>query len=185
MGWRVCGLCCAGQLPERAARAAEPAKKSLPFFGSTEYGDMHHDGFRLDDDTGDMAGYRPKPEDTGAFEGRTEAQMAYVAHPLEQGRRAGGAKSHGIGVGEGAFKGSTESREAFPGHVVSRVQWASEGVARPPPPSTPPPDLCGSVLCGMWGVCVRCVCALLDVLRAQWRATEEQQWQLLRCDGCP
>jgi hypothetical protein len=27
------------QLPERAARAAEPAKKSLPFFGSTEYGD--------------------------------------------------------------------------------------------------------------------------------------------------
>ena len=118
------------QLPERAARAAEPAKKSLPFFGSTEYGDMHHDGFKLDDDTGDMAGYKRAPEDTGAFEGRTEAQMAYVAHPLEQGRKATGAKSHGIGVGEGAFKGSTESREAFPGHVV-RAAGACRRTAEP------------------------------------------------------
>lgn len=106
------------QLPERAVRAADPAKKSLPFFGSTEYGDMHHDGFSLDDGEGDMAGYRRAPEDTGAFEGRSEAQTVFVAHPLDQGRKAAKAKSHGIGVGEGAFKGTTESREAFPGHVV-------------------------------------------------------------------
>lgn len=89
---------------------------------------MHHDGFKLDDDTGDMAGYKRAPEDTGAFEGRTEAQMAYVAHPLDQGRKATKAKSHGIGVGEGAFKGSTESREAFPGHVV-RKQTGTCGLA--------------------------------------------------------
>jgi hypothetical protein len=60
--------------------------------------------------------------------GLSEAQNAFVAHPLEHMRKATGAKSHGIGVGEGAFKGSTESREAFPGHVV-RKQTGTCGLA--------------------------------------------------------
>ena len=85
---------------------------------------MHHGpGFDVDDDTGDMAGYKPTPEDSAPFAGRTEAQNAYVAHPMDPIRKASKAKSHGIGVGEGAFKASTESREAFPGHNV-RCLWA-------------------------------------------------------------
>ncbi len=108
------------QLPERGEKRAEPVRKSMPFFGSTEYGDMHHDGFHMDEDAGDMAAYRPAPEPSGAFDGRTEARTAYVQHPLDAGRKAAKAKSHGIGVGEGAFKGTTESREAFPGHNVCR-----------------------------------------------------------------
>ena len=116
------------QLPERAEKRASPMKKSLPFFGSTEYGDMHTGpGFNLDDDTGDMAGYKPRPEESAPFDGRTEARSAFVPHPLDGTRKGTKAKSHGIGVGEGAFQGATESREAFPGHNVRAVCRAGQG----------------------------------------------------------
>ena len=119
------------QLPERAEKRASPMKKSLPFFGSTEYGDMHTGpGFNLDDDTGDMAGYKPRPEESAPFDGRTEARSAFVPHPLDGTRKGTKAKSHGIGVGEGAFQGATESREAFPGHNVRACSRVADSDAR-------------------------------------------------------
>lgn len=107
------------QLPEKAERkSGDGPKKSAPFHGTTEYGDMHQDGFDLGDGS-DMAAYRPPTEETGPFKGESEARAVFVEHPLDKGRKAVKARSHGIGVGEGAFKGQTEAQEAFPGHKVN------------------------------------------------------------------
>jgi hypothetical protein len=74
-----------------------------------------------------------------------------VQHPMEPGKKAVKARSHGIGVGEGAFKGDTESREAFPGHKVRRVTVVECG-ERPPWLSSWAMLMLLSLLLGVWWI---------------------------------
>ena len=122
----------AAQLPKREERKDDSGPhRSLPFLGSTEYRDMHFGDVPIDGDDGDLAGYRRPAAESAPFDGTSEARTAFVQHPMEPGKKAVKARSHGIGVGEGAFKGDTESREAFPGHKVRRVHVVECG-ERPP-----------------------------------------------------
>ena len=106
------------QLPEREARKKAAAPKSMPFTGTTSYGDIGDMEFPIDDDGGDMAKYRPPAGESLPFEGESEAQRAFPGHNASKTRKPVKARSHGIGVGEGEFKGDTEAREAYPGHKV-------------------------------------------------------------------
>ena len=106
------------QLPEKAAKPEAGARKPLPFTATTEYQDAHTGDFEVDDGMGDLAAFRPKAEPSAPFAGQSETRSSYVPHAMEKTKKAAGAVSHGIGVGEGTFAGKTEAQEAFPGHKV-------------------------------------------------------------------